>query len=264
MMSPSVCGFVAARSSVRTTLDVGTHRRPFPTLCVPYRLPSTPKHLHRPLCAIAAVSLSAHSTLPNFCAPLSRFPALPNRARRCSFAPRPTRATCAVAATLCPFITPPRPTGGPGGVRYRPFRSRQNMICRVVGALLGYGRRLSLPSLLAPSAPLPRLQYPALWLHYRRPSSSVCANALPFVALSRFRRFLFGRGAGRSPLSALLIAAAPSPRGSCSLRSHSHRHAAAERVTFPTVERRVCLCSKAARLHWCLRSRVIKKKVRTT
>lgn len=52
-------------------------------------------------------------------------------------------------------------------------------IGRVVGALLAYGRRLSLPSRRFPASPLPPESPATLFPCARRPCSAVCANAHP-------------------------------------------------------------------------------------
>ena len=52
-------------------------------------------------------------------------------------------------------------------------------IGRVVGALLAYGRRLSLPSRRFPASPLPPESPATPFPCARRPCSSVCANAHP-------------------------------------------------------------------------------------
>ena len=68
-------------------------------------------------------------------------------------------------------------------------------------------------------------------------------------------RFLFGRGSGRSLRSRpIALRRLPSQRGSCSLRSHSPRHASRRAHNLSSVECRGCAASRS------IRSRVNKKK----
>lgn len=71
-------------------------------------------------------------------------------------------------------------------IRYLPpvrwsAKSPRGVICigRVVGALLAYGRRLSLPSRRFPASPLPPESPATLFPCARRPCSAECANAHP-------------------------------------------------------------------------------------
>ena len=68
------------------------------------------------------------------------------------------------------------------------------------GALLGYGRRLSLPSRRLPASPLSPVSPATPCPCYRRQSSDECANALLMRLTHEKRHFLFGRAAVRSPL----------------------------------------------------------------
>lgn len=78
-----------------------------------------------------------------------------------------------------------------------------HLICigRVVGALLAYGRRLSLPALRPPATPLPPVGTPSLFPLSRRPCSPVCANARPHdaCAVSRLRTHLYASHRRRRP-----------------------------------------------------------------
>ena len=108
-----------------------------------------------------------------------------------------------------------------------------NMYWSIFGALLGCGRRLSLPSLLARLFPS-GAQSPALSLApAARPRPCDC-------------RFLFGRGSGG-------IAALPLPHNAITARPLQSRRA----PDLSSVERRGCAASRS------IRSRVNKKKVRT-
>ena len=121
------------------------------------------------------------------------------------FAPRPTRASAAVMIRLRSRLStlsrcPPNEV-----VFWRRSMPPKTMPARICigccfGALLGYGRRLSLPALLWLPSPIPAAKPPALFLRNRRPSSDECANALRMRLAHEKRHFLFGRAAVRSPL----------------------------------------------------------------
>lgn len=75
------------------------------------------------------------------------------------------------------------PTDNPCDVRCR-TSCRAGNYYRLLTCGLGCGRRLSLPSLLAVPAPLPARQTATPFPCFRRPPSSVCANALPMLRAS--------------------------------------------------------------------------------
>ena len=125
--------------------------------------------------------------------------------------------------------SPPALQTDVAGVRCPPRRRPENYFCGVVGALSPCERRQPfLPCWRAFSpygAPSPSPSNPPA---ARRIAE--CANARPKSARFRYRRFLFGRGAGRAHSPRFPLRRLPSQRGSRSLRSRSPRHAAAEPV----------------------------------
>lgn len=137
-----------------------------------------------------------------------------------------------------------------------PFYARKNMICGGRGGAprLRAAALSSLPAMAAFSpaasihaAPLQTLPPPALG-----------RVRTPFAALSRFRRFLFGRAAARSPLPALRIAARANPFPLAGVRASCGRARPATQPTahVPCVD--ICLGRVSRVWGGCLRSRVIK------
>lgn len=135
---------------------------------------------------------------------------------------------CRVGYSL-PFITPPRPTdcrSAPS--RGHPSAGRKICISVSLGRSSVAGGGSLFPPCLRAFSPaarnLPRFSpAPAA-----RPRPSDC-------------RFLFGRGSGRSLRSRpIALRRLPSQRGSCSLRSHSPRHASRRAPNLSSVERRGC------------------------
>lgn len=81
------------------------------------------------------------------------------------------------------------------------------LICigRVVGALLGYGRRLALPALRCPLSPLAAGTTAAPFQPARRPSLDECANARPRVCAHDFRAsYSVARLRAHTPCASLL------------------------------------------------------------
>lgn len=114
---------------------------------------------------------------------------------------------------------------------------RKITIVEVVGALSPCERRQPFPPCLCAFPPC-GAQSPSPSFPPAARRIAECANAQPKSARFRYRRFLFGRGAGRAHSPRFPLRRLPYHRGSRFLRSRSPRHASRRADEFPTVGRR--------------------------
>lgn len=142
-------------------------------------------------------------------------------------APRPTRcAVCRVGYSL-PFITPPRPTD----CRSAPSRGIRQPAGKYVLANPWGAPRLRAAALssLPACAPFPQRRAISHAFPLHPPP------ALGRVAAASYSGAALGARCARARWHLRRL---PSPRGSCSLRSHSPRHASRRAPNLWTVERR--------------------------
>lgn len=162
--------------------------------------------------------------------------------RRECFAPlrpasHPLRRVLVVGGQMLRSPPPPTLQTDVTGVRCPSHRRPENYYCGVVGALHPCGRRQPFQPCLRAFPPF-GAQSPALSNPPAARRMAECANALPCVCASETAASYSGASLVAHTHQRFPIAAAPSRRGSCFLRSRSPRHPCRRTGDFPSVGRR--------------------------